>query len=169
MILWVFFFFNWDDPFAVSVRLNTEWDEERTRRTGVPPASNWRGFVGFGLPPESRASRCPLLVLCLSLSLTLLPVQLSSLPSLYLFIFVPLSYMYVLSRCPSPSQMYPLLLLHLPLRRSPSTFQLRVPALPRSHSTRFTSPPTVHRFNHEYLFPSRSIRIRSSRFLRSLL
>lgn len=53
--------------------------------------------------------------------------------------------------------MYPLLLSSTP--SSTLTFQLRVPALPHSHSSRFSSPPTVHRFNHEYLLPSRSIRI----------
>lgn len=49
----------------------------------------------------------------------------------------------------------------LPTISTTLTFQLRVPALPRSHSIHFSSPPppTVHRFNHECLFPSRGIRI----------
>lgn len=89
------------------------------------------------------------------LSLTLLPVH-PLFPSISLsFIFVSPSR--TCTYYPSPSQMYPLLLSSTP--SSTLTFQLRVPALPRSHSSRFSSPPTVHRFNHEYLLPSRSIRI----------
>lgn len=69
------------------------------------------------------------------------------------FLFVSLSCMDVLSLSFSnvpPSSPPP--------PSSTLTFQLRVPALPRSHSARFSSPPTVHRFNHEYLLPSRGIR-----------
>lgn len=144
---WPHFFFNRYDPFAIFTRLNTKWGEERAKRAGVPPASNWRGFVGFALPPESR---CPLLVT--SLFLTLLPVQLSSLHLFSLSLFRAWTYSRAslsFSNVPPSSP---------PPPSSTLTFQLRVPALPRSHSARFSSPPTVHRFNHEYLLPSRGIR-----------
>lgn len=91
----------------------------------------------------------PLLVRVLSLSLFLsstCPIcpPLSYLPSP--FVFLSLSF----SSVPPSSSLPP----------SPGlTFQLRVSALPISHSFHFSSPLTVHRFNHECLLLSHSIRI----------
>lgn len=78
------------------------------------------------------------------LLLSLLPVRHSppsALPPSYIYIMLSLSFSSVPPS--SPPTISPTL-----------TFQLRVPALPRSHSIHFSSPPppTVHRFNHEYLF-----------------
>lgn len=75
----------------------------------------------------------------------------------YLFSSLPF-HLSIFSLCLSISYMYTLSLSisNVPPSSSPPpsstlTFQLRVPALPRSHSARFSSPPTVHRFNHEYI------------------
>lgn len=108
------------------------------------------------LYPE-RADRCPFSTVLsffppsrFSLSLFLLPVQ--SVPLYHTFplpshaVFLSLSF----SSVPPSS----------PLPPSPGlTFQLRVSALPISHSFHFSSPLTVHRFNHECLLLSHGIRI----------
>ena len=99
-------------------------------------------------------------LLCLSFSFSLSPPSLSlSSTCSVLWSFIPplslaRSLVHIHIACLSLSPMYPLLLLQPSPQRLPS--QLRVPALPRSHSIHFSSPssPTVHQFNRECLFLS---------------